>query len=67
MFKLVIFRFFGENSGKRKFSTTFQLFLPEKSDKKHQKTSLKTMMALKEKLKLYMDDQFENALKTGDI
>jgi len=43
------------------------LFLLDKSDKKNKKASLKTLMALKQKLKKYMDDQFEDAIKTGDL
>jgi len=45
----------------------FQLFIPEKSDKNNKKSSLKAMMDLKEKLKIYMDDQFENTIKTVDL
>jgi hypothetical protein len=35
--------------------------------KKHRKSSLKSLISLKEKLKVIMDDQFENALNTGDF
>jgi transcriptional regulator with XRE-family HTH domain len=47
----------------------FKLLLPEKydADKKNWKLSLKTLSSLKEKLKAIMDDQFENALKSGDF
>ena len=47
----------------------FQLLLPEKydTDKKTRKSSLKSLMSLKEKLKSTMDDQFENAINTGDF
>jgi len=47
----------------------FKLLLPEKyeADKKNRKSSLKTLISLKEKLKVSMDEQFENALNTGDF
>jgi transcriptional regulator with XRE-family HTH domain len=47
----------------------FKLLLPEKYGmaKKHRKSSLKSLISLKEKLKVIMDDQFENALNTGDF
>ena len=45
----------------------FQLFVLEKSDKNNKKSSLKALMDLKQRLKTYMDDQFENAIKTGDL
>jgi len=42
----------------------FQLLLPEKQDtaQYHQKTRIKSLIALKEKIKTYMDDQFEATL-----
>jgi len=47
----------------------FQLFLPEKynNDKKYRKPALKSLIALKMKLKADMDDQFEEAINTGDF
>ena len=47
----------------------FQLFMPEKydTDKKYGKSSLKSMIFLRERLKTMLDDQFEVALKTGDF
>ena len=45
----------------------FQLFLPEKFDKKYSKFTLKTLIVLKERLKSSMDDQFESIIKTGDL
>jgi len=44
----------------------FQLFLPEKYEK-DKKPAIKTLSVLKEKVKNYVDDQFEKALKTGDF
>jgi len=44
----------------------FQLFLPEKYEK-DKKPAFKALSALKEKVKTYVDDQFEKALKTGDF
>jgi len=42
----------------------FQLLLPEKHDtaQSHQKTRLKSLITLKEKIKTYMDEQFEVTL-----
>ena len=47
----------------------FQLFVPEKyeNDKKYRKPALKSLIALKMKLKTVMDDQFEEANNTGDF
>jgi len=47
----------------------FQLFLPEKleKDKKYRKPAVKSLMALKTKLELYLDEQFENTLNSGDF
>jgi transcriptional regulator with XRE-family HTH domain len=47
----------------------FKLLVPEKNGaaKKHQKSSLKSLISLKEKLKMVMDEQFEDALNTGDF
>ena len=45
----------------------FQLFLPEKFDKKYSKFTLKTLIVLKERLKSSMDDQFENIIKMSDL
>jgi len=47
----------------------FKLLLPEKynANRKNQKSSFKTLISLKERLKVIMDDQFENALNTGDF
>jgi len=47
----------------------FQLLLPEKydTDKKYRKPAFKSLIALKGKLKTLMDNQFEEALNTGDF
>ena len=47
----------------------FQLLLPEKydNDRKYRKPALKSLIALKMKLKADMDDQFEEAINTGDF
>ena len=45
----------------------FQLFLPEKFDKKYSKFTLKTLIVLKEKLKSSMDEQFESVIKSCDL
>jgi len=47
----------------------FQLLLPEKydNDRKYRKPALKSLIALKMKLKSVMDDQFEEAINTGDF
>ncbi|MCL2066805.1 MAG: helix-turn-helix transcriptional regulator [Treponema sp.] len=46
----------------------FQLLLPEKydNDKKSGKSSLKSLISLREKVKGLIDDQFEKTLNTGD-
>jgi transcriptional regulator with XRE-family HTH domain len=47
----------------------FQLLLPEKfdSDRKYRKPALKSLVALKMKLKSVMDNEFEEAINTGDF
>jgi transcriptional regulator with XRE-family HTH domain len=47
----------------------FQLLIPEKyeADRKYRKTTSKSLVALKEKLRGFLDDQFENALNSGDF
>ena len=47
----------------------FQLLLPEKydDDRKYRKPALKSLIALKMKLKSVMEDQFEEAINTGDF
>jgi len=47
----------------------FQLFLPDKyiKDKKYKKPALKSLMTLKSKVQLLMDEQFEVAVKSGDF
>jgi transcriptional regulator with XRE-family HTH domain len=47
----------------------FQLLIPEKHDaeKKYGKSSMKSMVFLRERLKIMLDDQFEIAFKTGDF
>lgn len=45
----------------------FQLLLPEKSEKPREKSSLKTLIALKKELKTFLDTKFENAVNTGDF
>jgi len=47
----------------------FQLLLPEKyeNDRKYRKPALKSLIALKMKLKNVLDDQFEEAINTGDF
>lgn len=50
-------------------SHVFQLFLPEKyeKDKKYNKSALKSLTSLKTKIKTYMDEQFEEAVNSGDF
>jgi len=45
----------------------FQLFLPEKFDRKYSKFTLKTLIVLKEKLITTMEEQFKDVMKTGDL
>jgi len=47
----------------------FQLFLPEKyiKDKKYKKPTLNSLMSLKTKIQTLLDEQFEDAVKTGDF
>ena len=47
----------------------FQLFLPENysKDKQNKKKSFASFVALRERLKSYMDEQFEKMLKSGDF
>jgi len=47
----------------------FQLLLPEKydNDKKYRKPALKSLIALKMKLRANMDDQFEEAINSGNF
>jgi transcriptional regulator with XRE-family HTH domain len=49
--------------------TEFQLLIPEKyeADKKYRKSTAKSLVALKKKLKGFLDDQFENLLNSGDF
>jgi hypothetical protein len=50
-------------------TTEFQLLIPEKleTDRKYRKSSAKSLIALKQKLKGFLDDQFENVLNSGDF
>ena len=47
----------------------FQLFLTEKyeKDKKYNKSSIKNLTSLKARIKTYMDEQFEDAVNSGDF
>jgi len=47
----------------------FLLFLPDKyeKDKKYKRQSLKSLTSLKVRIKSYMDEQFENAINSGDF
>ena len=47
----------------------FQLFLPDKylKDKRYNKPALKRLMSLKNEIQAFMDEQFEDAIKTGDF
>jgi transcriptional regulator with XRE-family HTH domain len=50
-------------------TTEFQLLIPEKleTDRKYRKSSAKSLIALKQKLRGFLDDQFENVLNSGDF
>jgi transcriptional regulator with XRE-family HTH domain len=50
-------------------TTEFQLLLPEKYDKdrRYRKPAIKSLISLKARLKSMMDDQFEDAINTGDF
>ncbi|MCL2196713.1 MAG: helix-turn-helix domain-containing protein [Treponema sp.] len=50
-------------------SPEFMLFLPDKyeKDKKYKKQSLKSLTSLKTRIKKYMDEQFEDAMNSGDF
>jgi len=47
----------------------FLLFLPDKyeKDKKYKRQALKTLTALKTRIKSYMDEQFEDAVNSSDF
>jgi transcriptional regulator with XRE-family HTH domain len=47
----------------------FQLFLPEKydDDANYRKSLLKNFVSLRESLKASIDEQFEDAINTGDL
>lgn len=47
--------------------SAFQLLLPENYFVNNKKTPFISLISLKEKLKGIMDDQFENAIKSGDF
>jgi len=47
----------------------FLLFLPDKYEKgkKYQRAALKSLASLKTKIKTYLDEQFEDAISSGDF
>jgi transcriptional regulator with XRE-family HTH domain len=49
--------------------TEFQLLIPEKYEegRKYRKAALKRLISLKEKLKSYMDDQFDKVINSDDL